>query len=202
MATTPVYGLRYPAPSDPVKISPQTNDADLALDVEAQMVANDSFGKPIFAVCAADQLVTNSTTLVSSVYLTFTLAAGRTYEIDANLVMQATTTTGNIKTAWAVTGTVAAAITSGNERMVQGPPDTGTSLPDSTLVQTRAFALAAAPLYTMNTANSNYYAHERLLVVGGASGGTLTLQFAQNTGVAANSAKLMANSYATARRVL
>lgn len=154
---------------------------------------------PVYVVKASTQSVTNSTTLVSDVDIIFTLAAGVVYEIDANLVMQASTTTGNIKTAWVATGTVAAAITSGNERMVQGPPDTGTSVPDSTLMQTRAFAFNAAPLYTMNTANSNYYAHERLLMTGGASGGTLTLQFAQNTAVAANSAKLMSGTYAVLR---
>lgn len=204
MATTPVYGFRYPAPSDPIKVSPQTNDADLALDVEGQMVTNDGFARASYKVVNAGagwELVTNSATLVSSAYITFTLAASQTFEIDANLVMQATTTTGNIKTAWIATGTVAAAITSGNERMVQGPPDSGTSVPDSTLMQSRAFALAAAPLYTMNTANSNYYAHERLLVIGGVSGGTLTLQFAQNSAVAGNSAKIMNGSYATARRL-
>lgn len=201
MSTTPVYGFRYPGPSDPIQVSPETNDADLAFDVEAQMVKNALFGTPIYKVVASTESVTNSTTLTASAFIVFTLAASTTYHIDANLVMQATTTTGNIKVDWAVTGTVAAAVTSGNERMVVGPPDTGTSVPDSTLVQTRAFALNAAPLYTMNTANSNYYAKETLLVIGGASGGTLTLRFAQNTGVAANSAKLMGGTFAVARRV-
>lgn len=200
MATTPVYGFRYPAPSDPVKISPQTNDADLATDVETKFIASDTFA-PIYKAVAITESVTNSTTLTASAYIVFTLAASTVYEVDANLVVQATTTTGNIKMDWAVTSTVAAAITSGNERMVIGPPDTGTSVPDSTLVQIRAFALNAAPLYTLNTANSNYHVREKLLVTGGASGGTLTLRFAQNTGVAANSAKLMSGSFAVARRV-
>lgn len=200
MATTPVYGFRYPAPSDPVKISPQTNDADLATDVETKFIASDTFA-PIYKAVAITELVTNSTTLTASAYIVFALAASTVYEVDANLVVQATTTTGNIKMDWAVTSTVAAAITSGNERMVIGPPDTGTSVPDSTLVQIRAFALNAAPLYTLNTANSNYHVREKLLVTGGASGGTLTLRFAQNTGVAANSAKLMSGSFAVARRV-
>lgn len=200
MATTPVYGFRYPAPSDPVKISPQTNDADLATDVETKFIASDTFA-PIYKAVAITESVTNSTTLTASAYIVFTLAASTVYEVDANLVVQATTTTGNIKMDWAVTSTVAAGITSGNERMVIGPPDTGTSVPDSTLVQIRAFALNAAPLYTLNTANSNYHVREKLLVTGGASGGTLTLRFAQNTGVAANSAKLMSGSFAVARRV-
>lgn len=200
MATTPVYGFRYPAPSDPVKISPQTNDADLATDVETKFIASDTFA-PIYKAVAITESVTNSTTLTASAYIVFALAASTVYEVDANLVVQATTTTGNIKMDWAVTSTVAAAITSGNERMVIGPPDTGTSVPDSTLVQIRAFALNAAPLYTLNTANSNYHVREKLLVTGGASGGTLTLRFAQNTGVAANSAKLMSGSFAVARRV-
>lgn len=202
MATTPVYSFRYPAPSDPVKISPQTNDADLALDVEGQMVLNDSFGKPIYAVCAADQLVTNSVTLVSSIYITFALAANRIYEIDANLVCQATASTGNIRLAWIATGTLAAGIASGAERMVMGSPDTATAAPDSMLMQSRAFVMTTNNLNTMSTANTNYYVRERLLITGGVSGGQLTLQFAQFTGVAANSAKLMAGSYATARRVL
>lgn len=200
MAATSNYAFPYPAPSDPVQITPNTNDGALAIAIDTQLAATDSYG-PVYKVCTGDQGVLNSTTLLSSTYITFTFVANRIYEIDANLVMQSTAATGNIKTAWLVTGTVAAAVTSGNERMVQGPPDSGTSLPDSTLMQTRAFALAATPLYTMNTANSNYYAHERLLLTTGVSGGTITLQFAQNSNVAANSAKIMAGSYAAARRL-
>lgn len=153
---------------------------------------------PIYAVAPSDQAVTNSNARVPSTYITFTLLPQQTYEIDANIVAQVTVNSCHLSLAWAVTGTVAAP-TSGAERMVIGSPDTATAAPDSMLVQVRAFALTTGNLNTMTTINSNYYVRERLLLNGGASGGTVTLQFAQFTAVAAQSAKLMAGTYATAR---
>lgn len=155
---------------------------------------------PVFAVKASTQSVTNSTTLVNDSDIVFTLSANVRYLIEANLVAQSSAVTGGLRLAWAVTGTVAA-VASGQERMVQGSADTATAAPDSMLVQMRAFTLATNNDNTMSTANSNYYVREVLLLDGGASGGTLQLQFAQFTAVSANAVRLMAGSSAVLRAV-
>lgn len=123
----------------------------------------------LYAVKGSTQTVTNSAALVSDSDITFSLAANQTYHIAAHIVAQNTTTTGHLRLAWAVTGTVAAAA-SGQERMVLGSPDTATAAPDSMLMQSRAFVLTTNNLNTMSTANSNYYIQENLLLSGGLSG--------------------------------
>jgi hypothetical protein len=155
---------------------------------------------PMTAVKASTQSVTNSVTLVNDNDIVFTLLANTRYMVEANLVAQSSATTGNLRLAWAVTGTVAA-VASGQERMVQGSPDTATAAPDSMLVQSRAFSLGTNNLNTMSTASTNYYVREVLLLDGGASGGTIQLQFAQFTAVASNAVRLMAGSFAVCRAV-
>lgn len=155
---------------------------------------------PILVSKSTTQSVTNSATLVNDNDIVFTFVANQTVHVQAHLVAQASSAAPGLRLAWAVTGTVGAVVSAAG-RMVMGSPDSGTPAPDAMSVQMRAFALATNNANLMNTANSNYYLQENLLISTGASGGTLQLQFAQFTATAAQSTSLMAGTFAIARYV-
>lgn len=155
---------------------------------------------PTYVVKASNQGVTNSATLVNDTDLVFTLLPNQTYEVDlwGDYAGNGTTNTG-LRAAWAVTGTVAM-----TSRFCQGPGDAaGAALPDSVLMQSRPMAaINTNNLYTSGiVAGAGFVFHEKLIVTGGVSGGTLQFQFAQFTATAAQTMTMLATSYAVARMV-
>lgn len=155
---------------------------------------------PLYAAKASNQSVTNSATLVNDNDIVFTLVANQVVHVQAHIVAQSSTTSAHVRLAWAVTGTVAG-VNATRPRMVAGSADSGAQPPDAMSVQMRSFTLGTNNLNVITTANSDYYIQENLLVTGGASGGTLQLQFAQFTAVAAQTTSLMAGTFAVARYV-
>lgn len=155
---------------------------------------------PQYVVKASDQLVTNSTTLVNDNDIVFTLQANQIYFIEAHLVSQNTTTTGNLRLAWTASGTVAG-VNATRPRMVYGSADSGTQPPDAMAIQMRSFAINTNNLNVISSAALDYLIREDLLLTGGTGGGTIQLQFAQFAAVASQSIKLMAGSFAICRCV-
>lgn len=155
---------------------------------------------PPYASIASDQTVTSSVTVVNATSMVLTLLANRTYIVRANLGFTGAAA-GDARTVWAVTSTVAAI--TGNTRLCIGPSinttdATGTAAAATTVgvVRTSRTTIATEVTYgTDGTAESAVY--EEFTVVGGASGGTLQLKFAQGTSSVTATA-LKAGSYVSA----
>lgn len=207
MATTPVYAFRYPAPSDVVKISPETNDADLALDVEAKIVLMDAYA-PIYHVLTGDVVWTNSTapstagnTSGTLADLSLTLAANTVYQVELHIGATSSATGHGVALAYAVTGTV---VLSAGLRHGNGPSTAGTTQSTSTSMHAYLYNALGAVNYGTDTAAIGSGVSgivEYLTVTGGASGGTLQLQAAQATGGAATTTTIKAGSWIVARKV-
>lgn len=155
---------------------------------------------PTYVVKASNQSVTNSATLVNDTDLVFTLLPNQTYEVDLwGEYAGSGTTNAGLRAAWTSTGTVGFV-----SRFCQGPGDAaGAAVPDSVLMQTRPMgALTTNNLYTSGiVAAATFVFHEKLIVTGGVSGGTLQFQFAQFTATAGQSMTMGGTSYAVARMV-
>lgn len=136
---------------------------------------------------AAD--VTNSTTtLVNVTGLTLPLAANSTYQVDAQVMFQTAATTTGIR----LTQTVPAGAT------VVAQWNTPTSLTAGTTANQRA-ADAGAATTAIDTANANTLATASLLVITGATAGSLQIRFASE--VAASNAVIKAGSNLVAIKV-
>lgn len=156
---------------------------------------------PVYLVKNSSQSVTNSATLVNDNDIALTLLANQTAQITLMLDYQANTTTNvGLRLAWVAGGTLGLI-----SRFVMGPSDAGGANPPDALttVQMRPLtAFTTNNLYsTGTTANAAYVLREELIVTTGASGGTLTLQFAEFTAAAATTITLNNSSYAIARYV-
>lgn len=157
----------------------------------------------LFVQKTATETVTSSTTLQNDDELVLTLPAGRTYEIQAHLSPTGNAG-GDFKTAWTVSGTVTQATT----RQCIGPTVSttnstgGSSASPVTAAVTvgvnkaSAHNVTTAVSYGLDGTNASAV-FERFLVTTGASGGTVQLQWAQDTSNAAGTS-LSVNSYITA----
>lgn len=149
---------------------------------------------PLCAVKGSNQSVTNSATLVNDSDIIFTLVANQTYHIAFHLLFSATTKVPNGKYNLSLTGTVASV---GSATHVVAP--------------TSPMPAGGAALYTIESGASNgaNFGVDTAPVcvkldgifTGGGSGGTITLQFAQQTATAATSTTILAGSFAIARMV-
>lgn len=146
------------------------------------------------------QTVSASTTPVNDADLTFTLAANAQYMLTA--VLSATgTAAGDIKTNWAVTGTAAQV----SNRSCVGPSINTTDVTGAAAAATTVGVVRASmhdlttqvPYGVDGAATSTI--REEVWVTGGASGGTITLQWAQNA--ASGSTSLGPNSRAMLQRI-
>lgn len=154
---------------------------------------------PLFAIKASNQTVTASATLVNDNDIAFTFVANQTVHVQARLDYQSNTTTNvGLRAAWATTGTLAA-----SARFCLGANDAAASTPDSMLMQSRPMAaINTNNLYaTATVASTSLVAWEELIITTGASGGTLTLQWAEFTGTAATSVTMLQGTFAVARYV-
>lgn len=133
--------------------------------------------------------VTNSTTtLANATGLSIALAANSTYALNVQVMFQTAATTTGIR----LTQTVPSGAT------VVAQWDTPTSLTARTLANQRA-ADAGAASTAMDVANANTLATGALLVVTGASAGSLQIRFASE--VAASNAVIKAGSNIVATKV-
>ncbi len=133
--------------------------------------------------------VTNSTTtLANATGLSIALAANSTYALNVQVMFQTAATTTGIR----LTQTVPSGAT------VVAQWDTPTSLTARTLANQRA-ADAGAASTAMDVANANTLASGTLLVVTGASAGSLQIRFASE--VAASNAVIKAGSNIVATKV-
>ena len=134
------------------------------------------FPRMRFIKKAATESVTSSTTLQNDDDFVVTLAANQIYKISLHVVATGAAA-GDIKIAWAVTSTV----TAKTNRHSDGP---GTSTTDSGNSAAQrasgAHGLTTSVTYGTDGTNGSKIV-EDFLIDGGASGGTLTMQWAQNT---------------------
>lgn len=149
---------------------------------------------PQEVVKAANQGVTNSATLVSDADLVVTLAPNQTYHVAYHLLFSATTKVPNGKYNLALTGTVASLSSAAHVVAPTNPmPAGGAALYtiESGASNAASFGVDTAPVCVKLDA----------LFIGGASGGTITFQFAQNAATAATTTTLLAGSFVIARVV-
>lgn len=136
---------------------------------------------------AAD-VTNNTTTLANVTGLAVALAANSTYQIDGQVMFQTVATTTGIRLTQAVpTGAT-----------VVAQWNTPTSLTASTLANQRA-ADAGATTTAIDTANANTLATTSILVVTGATAGSLQIRFASE--VAGSNAVVKAGSNLVAIKV-
>lgn len=150
---------------------------------------------------ATNQTVTASTTPVNDADIVFTLLPNISYRVS--LVLSPTaTTTGSLRTVWAVTGTV-----TGTNRSCTGP-GVNTTDPQATGAASTTSGVTRASKHGLTTTQVTYgilagttsAVTEDVVVSGGASGGTLTLQWAQNTAAGATTLE-GTNTYATMTQI-
>lgn len=147
---------------------------------------------PTYAVKSATQTVTNSTALVNDNDLTFTLLPNQTYQIDWNLEAASSAVAHGINIGYALTNTVAIVARQGI-----GPVAGAAAASTSTLVHAFGFNAVSAVGYGTDTGTAAVW--EKTIFTAGASGGLVTLQFAQNTAGAGTTTSLVAGSHAVMR---
>lgn len=146
---------------------------------------------PLYAAKLALQTVTNSTTLVNDTALFLDMSAGRTYDVTAMLAVSGATA-GDIKIAWATTGTIFLL----GQRACLGPTllvadrlATTVTMPGGGGLTAQAYGVEPNIAIIM----------ERLLVSCSVAG-RLTLQWAQNT-LSATGTNMWNTSFLTAHPV-
>lgn len=170
--------------SNTLSAIPQASVTNLTTDIDKW--------KSVYVLKGSDQSVTSSITLISDSALVVTLAANRTYVVEAVLGVTGATA-GDVRTAWLVSGTVVAV----GSRTAIGP-----EVAESTIgyvVASRASLTTALIFATGLPLETGIV--DRFVVSGGASGGTLTLRFAQGTS-SVTSTVMKANSFVVARPVI
>lgn len=169
-----------------------TADSTQTLGVKWAAAGGGGSGTCVAKVKSADQSVTNTTLVDETGDLTLTIAAGETWVIDYWLLTQCASNSPDIKVCPTGTGTVTGTFS------IDGHPTTSTS------TESAPRRLANSPLGTaasMGAIISNNPVHLRAIVAGGASGGTVKIQYAQINNDGTNAIKLLANSSAVAVKV-
>jgi hypothetical protein len=139
---------------------------------------------------AATESVTSSVTLQDDNDFVLTLSANTVYRVTLSVATTGATG-GDLRAAWAVTGTV----TSPTGRFVVGP-ESGTTSSASTLVRsTGALTLTTNIVYGTD-GSSNTGVREEFIADAGVSGGTLKFQWAQGAS-SATATTVLANSFLT-----
>lgn len=156
---------------------------------------------PVLAVLSSDQTYTNTTTPASATDLSFTLLANTTYVLELHAGATSSATGHGLALAYTTTGTVA--LGSGL-RLGNGPSTSGTTQSTSTSMHAYLYNALGAVTYGTDTAAISSGVSgitEYLTLVGGLSGGTITLQGAQATAGAATTTTLKAGTWAILRAV-
>lgn len=154
---------------------------------------------PVYVLKQAAETVTNSAVLQNDDELLVVLAANKVYKITLNLVFGCSVNTADIQIAWNATGT----LTHSGSRTCRGPSvattDQGATAAAAVTVgvlrSSGGHALSTAVSYGSNGTQNTSAVEEALVISGGASGGTLTLQWAQNAAALATTTTVVAGSY-------
>lgn len=154
---------------------------------------------PLFATKASNTANTSSVAAqIPDPDLILTLAPFQTVHLTAHLLFQHTSTTLQVRSSWAVTGTLVQLM-----RLAQGPSDVAATGPSDAMTTWQSRPLAAfttGQVYGTGVANSSYYAREELTFTTGISGGTIQWQFGSNAS-GASTVTSMAGAFVTARYV-
>lgn len=154
---------------------------------------------PFYLPQASDQTITNSTTLTNhNTFASIAVAAGTIWEVYVAYDLGATNLTGHFKSQWVVTGTVTV-----GRRIIRAAATGSTVASDWTSVNSSRDNAAGTVAFGVDDASTvRTSAEERVIFSGGASGGTYTLQWAQNAaGGVGQSTTMYAGSYLIARRL-
>lgn len=147
-----------------------------------------NFDSRIASVKLASDVTNNTTTLANVTGLALSLAANSTYQVEGQVLFQTAATTTGIR----LTQTVPAGAS------VAAQWNTPTSLTASTIANQRTTDAGAAST-AIDAANANALATASLLVITGATAGSLQIRFA--TEVAASNAVIKAGSNLVAIKV-
>lgn len=158
---------------------------------------------PTYVLKQATETVTNSAALQNDDELLVALSAGKTYLIKVSLIVGTSVATSDFKCAYTTSGTLSHV----GSRSCHGPSisttDQGASAAAATTVgvvrHSGGHGLGTAVSYGNDGAANTSAIDEEFVISGGASGGTLTLQWAQNTAAGATTASVIAGSYMIAQ---
>lgn len=149
--------------------------------------------QPIEALKAADQGVTNSTTLVNDAELFVPVVSGATYRGELTLYYVAPVAQ-DLRYAWAFP------LGSSGRRGLMGPNSDTTSDASAATYQNRVSGAFDTAFIVGGAAGSHKVAVERFLFISGGNG-TLQLQFAQGTAAAATTSSVLAFSHLVLHRM-
>lgn len=158
--------------------TPLAGDPILATDIKVPRFKNKS----------ASESVTSSTVLQNDDDFVIALEAGKTYEVRLWLHVSGHTSAGDIKTAWATTGTITS-----NGRSCIGPAEATTDVRDGNARFT-GHGLTTPVTYGCDATTTGVVKEE--LIVTCTVAGNLTLQWAQGTSSAT------ATTCSTASRII
>lgn len=167
------YAFPKPEGTDPISLGYDAI-ADLADAVDTLIYAR----RPLYAVKAAQQAVTNSVALVSDSHLFLDLVAGRTYEVVAHLAVSGNGT-NDIKTSWTTTGSIGLA----GSRSGTGMAPAATARDNAAQTVMGAVAINGTIPYGTDSGGNISWVREEMLVLCSVAG-RLTLQWAQNVATA------------------
>lgn len=171
--TTPVNAWPYPEGTDAPNGAAQMQA--LALAVEATMTAVKAYWAPTKVQKAAPESVTSSVVIQADDHLTLTIPANRDYHVVMRLSATGAAA-GDLRTAWATTGTA----TFATARSCIGLGTGSTDATNSGAQRATVSGFATEVTYGTDGSNSSAIMEE-FVVSGGVSGGTITLQWAQGT---------------------
>ena len=155
---------------------------------------------PTFILKNSTQTVTNSATPVNDNDFVFTLLANQSAQVLLYIqASQSGTGSPGIRVSWTTTGTAGFA-----SRCTIGPCNSVANVtsPSQMQMQSQPLASTTQNVYALGTNTQGpFLIFETLLVGGGASGGTIQMQWAQGGATASTSTTVNQGSYAVLRYV-
>lgn len=143
---------------------------------------------PLYVKKSAAETLTSNTTLQDDNDLSIAIAAGQIVRVELLLAVSGPASPGDVKVAWSAGGT----LTSPTGRHCIGPDTSITSIASTTVRASATHGLTTAVTYGTDGSGPSAI-REDFIIDGGASGGTLTLQWAQNA--SGTTTTVQANSY-------
>lgn len=152
---------------------------------------------PKYLVQGSDQTATTTTSANHNTFVGITIGAGETWAFDVYMDVDGPTA-GDVKTSWVVTGTA----TLDTRRHTLGMATTNTA--DANVQTVTGLQARSGAAVSYGTAPENGSVRgsiqEHMVFSGGASGGTITMQWAQAT--ASGTTTMRAGSYLIGHRVI
>ena len=154
---------------------------------------------PKYLVQGSDQAITGTTLTDHNTFAAISIAADETWQLLFYFFADAAADVDDVKTQYALTGTLTFPSV---RRFAVGPNLAVTVDPVNVTADFRARTPTTSVPFGVGTSTSNVTNwHEAFVVAGGASGGLLTLQWAQNTATS-GATTMRAGSYMVGHRLL